>query len=73
MSGAHKNFSVYGRPTSVKMPMVLRSSPMTVNQAWSVPAVRANGKPEAKPKGNIMPMRRFARIWMIDAVFIEPF
>jgi hypothetical protein len=46
---------------------------MTVNQAWSVPAVRANGKPEAKPKGNIMPMRRFARIWMIDAVFIEPF
>ena len=28
----------------------------------SVPAVRANGNPEAKPKGNMMPIRRFARI-----------
>jgi hypothetical protein len=52
--------------------MVFRSSPTTVSQAWSVPAVRANGNPEAKPKGNIMPMRRFARIRMNDAVFIKP-
>jgi hypothetical protein len=51
--------------------MVFRSRLATVSQAWSVPAVRANGNPEAKPKGNIMPMRRFARTWMSDAVFIE--
>jgi hypothetical protein len=42
--------------------MVFKSSPATVSQAWSVPAVRAKGNPEAKPKGNMMPMRRFAKI-----------
>jgi hypothetical protein len=44
------------------MPMVFRSSPATVSQACSVPDVRAKGNPEAKPKGNMMAIRRFARI-----------
>jgi hypothetical protein len=53
---------VYGRPTSVKIPMVFRSSPATVSQACNVPEVRANGNPEAKPRGNMTAILRFARI-----------
>jgi len=49
MNGDHRNFQVYGRPTSVKKPMVARLTPSTVIHACSVPPVRASGNPEAKP------------------------
>ena len=44
------------------MPIVRRSTPVTVSQACRVPAVSASGKPEAKPKGSMIPVRRFIRI-----------
>jgi hypothetical protein len=58
MNGAQRNFKVYGRPTSVKIPMVRRSTSATVSHAWRVPAVSASGRPDENPSGSITAMRR---------------
>jgi hypothetical protein len=41
---------VYGNPTKVNNPIVLISTPSTVNQACKVPPDKAKGKPEKNPK-----------------------
>jgi hypothetical protein len=58
MSGAHKNFSVYGIPTSANMPIVRKSTPDTVIQACRVAPVKAKGSPEEKPRNVIMAILR---------------
>ncbi|HSS29070.1 MAG TPA: hypothetical protein VLL50_14065 [Usitatibacter sp.] len=61
MVGDHRNFHVYGIPTSVKMPMVDRSTPSTVIQAWSVVPVSASGSPEEKASSRIAARLRSRR------------
>jgi hypothetical protein len=67
ITGAQRNFRLYGRPTSVNIPMVFRSTPATVNQACRVPDVSARGSPEANPNGSISAMRLFPRICAKEA------
>jgi hypothetical protein len=48
------------------MPIVLRSTPATVNHAWRVPPVSGRGKPEAKPSKSIAAMRRVVKMSRYD-------
>ena len=48
--GAHRNFSVYGVPTSVKKPMVLRSTPEVALHTCKVEPDSASGSPDEKPR-----------------------
>ncbi len=57
IAGAHRNFQTYGRPTSVKMPIVDRSTPSTVIHACSVPPVSASGRPEENPSARMTARR----------------
>ena len=52
---------VRATPASAKNPMVLMSTPETVNQACRLPVDRASGSPLAKPSSSITAMRRLAK------------
>ncbi len=52
-TGAHRNFSVYGVPTSVNRPMVVRSTPDWRIQTTSVEPDSASGRPAAKPRNRM--------------------
>ena len=56
-SGAHKNLTMYGRPASPNMPMVLMSSPADASQACKVNPVRLKGNPDAKLSSRMAVMR----------------
>ena len=58
ISGAHRNFMVYGVPTSANRPMVPRLTPDSVIQTSSVEPDKASGRPEEKPRNRTMSTRR---------------
>ena len=56
-SGAHTHLKPYARPTQLRWPMVLRSTPASRRRKLSVPSTSKSGRPAAKPRAS---MRRLA-------------
>ena len=59
VSGAHRNFTVYGVPTSANRPMVPRSTPDSRIHTKSVAPDSASGSPDEKPRNRTISTRGF--------------
>lgn len=64
------NLSVYGSPTIEKIPIVVRSTLLSVSQTFKVDPIKSSGSPEENPRQRIV-SRRGLRKALISASMIK--
>ena len=65
ITGAHRNFHVYGKPISANRPMLFRSTPSDRSQA-AIRLIRMNsGSPDEKPMKMQISIRRLAKVCQV--------
>ena len=70
MAGAHKNLKEYGNPISDARPIVVLSTPTSVNHIVSVEPVSSNGIPQEMPSISIESIRGLKYTNKLDSLLL---